>query len=236
MLVSVRAVDATGEKLGRASATANFCIQYMLRLCTFFLLVPLQLSARTTAKGGGRREFEPAPPWKWVVHYVLVFILGSVLMYRLGVTVHLVITEELSATTFMCGSSIFATLSGVGTIWSIVELKDLLNSWEPLRERINETFGKQYKIVSSGSLCPKVVVFTWLCHSSAINAAALCLIYEDLPVCMLPTVKNLGLIPGNLTLLPAHLLPMAFYPLEVLTLLPPMMVTGNFGPRINNWH
>ena len=65
---------------------------------------------------------------------------------------------------------------------------------------------------------------TWLALCIAFNAAALSLVFEDLPVCVFPMVNGLGIIPQNS--LPTLWWQIAFYPLEALTLLLPMLVTG----------
>lgn len=105
-----------------------------------------------------------------------------------------------------------------------MEVTDLMNSWAPLRRSINGLAGYQFDIFISVPLCLKLIALTWLVHCGAFNAAALSLVFENLPVCVFPMIKNLGIIPENS--LPISWWQIAFCPLELLTLWPPMIMAG----------
>ena len=57
------------------------------------------------------------------------------------------------------------------------------------------------------------------------NAAAFSLVFNNLPVCVFPIVKWLGLVPFNGSMLTIYW-QIVFYPLELLTLVPLMVAVA----------
>ena len=84
--------------------------------------------------------------------------------------------------------------------------------------------GKNIEELSNVPFCLKLILVTSIAHVAAFNAAAFSLVFEDLPVCVFPTFKWLGLVPQNS--LPSIVWQFGFFPLELLTLLPPMIATS----------
>ena len=150
------------------------------------------------------------------------------MIYKLVVTMQLLISEELNAATIMCAVTllifIVSAISALGTSWNKMEMRDLMNSWAPLGRSINESTGSQFEVLSSVPVCLKLIAITCLTLCVAFNAAALSLVFEDLPVCVFPIIKSRGIIPANT--LPTFWWQLAFVPLEVVTLLPPMLVAA----------
>ena len=220
-----KALNSVGANRQRVYSSAKICRLYIISVCTRFCLIPFQ---QPSVVG----KFYHASLAKRIIHYALVLFYVTFMMYKFGVIVSLVVFEELSVVTFMCGCSFIVLLLSIcaatGSTWSRLEMKQLLNSWEPLRDSIEDSTGRRIDELSSTALCLKLIALTWLVHCAAMNAAAFSLVFEDLPVCVFPIAKRLGLIPEN-SPLPTILWQIGFYPLELLTLLPPMIVTALNG-------
>ena len=217
--------EATAGKISKATKTIKDCVT---RVCTLFCLIPL-IQLPTSSSAACHQQYELAPRWKRKLHYILISIYGSFTMYKFAITVYLLVQTELNATVFMCFCSMLILLMSL--VFAIPcttghprETMHLLSSCDSLGERLYECTGKRIQVFSSVPFCLKVMGVTWLAHCGAMNAAAFSLVFEDLPVCVFPIVKWLGLIPEESSL-PTIYWQIAFYPLELLTLLPMMIVT-----------
>ena len=212
-------LNLVGWNIQQVSYAAETCWNYSVSVCTLLSLIPL------VSRDGNK--FDYAPIWKRIIHYVLVIFYASFMMYKLAVTVYYITYEDLNLSTFMCGCSflvLFASLcTASGSSLTTAEMRELLNSWEPVLRSIEETNGKRVEVFGDILVCIKVILLTGLAQCAAMNAAALSLVFADLPVCVFPIMKRLGMIPDNL--LPAIAWQMLFYPLELLTLLAPMYAT-----------
>ena len=89
---------------------------------------------------------------------------------------------------------------------------------------MGESTGERIELLSDVPFCLKWIAGVWLTHCAAMNAAAFSVVFDDLPVCVLPIFKWLGMIPQSS--LPSILWQIGFYPLEVLSLLPPMVAVA----------
>ena len=117
------------------------------------------------------------------------------------------------------------TIAFTSTTGRPLETLHLLSSCDSLGETLYECTGQRMQVFSSVPFCLKVMGVTWLAHCVAINAAAFSLVFEDLPVCVFPIAKWLGLVPAE-SFLPTIYWQVAFYPIELLTLLPMLIVTA----------
>ena len=219
----VKALASVRANSERVSVASNICRQYTITACTGLCLVPFQLPP----EGGGRYEY--APLWRRIIHYFLLSFYASVMIYKLVVTMQLLIFEELNAATFMCAVTllifIVSAISAVGTSWNRTEMRGLMISWDSLGRNITEsTTGSQFEVLSSVPVCLKLIAITCLALCVALNATALSLVFEDLPVCVFPIIKGLGMIPQNS--LPTYWWQISFVPLELVTFLPPVLLTA----------
>ena len=150
------------------------------------------------------------------------------LVYKLAILVSLLSRGELNLHSFMCFCSLIVLFLSMvvdsGTSWMTRETLELFSSCESLRGNMLASNGKTIDELSNVPFCLKLILVTGIAHIAAFNAAAFSLVFEDLPVCVFPTFKWLGLVPQNS--LPSIFWQLAFFPLEVLTLLPPMIATA----------
>ena len=147
------------------------------------------------------------------------------MVHRFGVTVYLVTQQELSFANFLRGTSFLMLLLTIsqasGSSWTTLEIKGLLNSWESVLRSIEEVTEKPIEILSNAQLGLKIITLACMGQLAAVNVAAFCLVFEDLPVSVFPTFKLLGLIPE--TSLPTILWQIGFFPFEFLIVVPPML-------------
>ena len=101
----------------------------------------------------------------------------------------------------MCACSLIALAIGVsgslGTSWTTVETMDLMNGYETLRGTTEDSAGNKLDVFENAPQCMKLIAMTFMAHCVPINAAAFILVYDDLPICVLPIMIKLGLIPDN---------------------------------------
>ena len=218
--VVVKALNSIGADTRRISVAAEAVLKYIIRVCTLFCLIPIEPSGE---------HFQLAPLWKRIIHYLLASFYASFTVYKLAVTVYLLIYTESNVVFFMCLCSLIVLLlstiaAATGSSWRTQEALDLLASFESLRKHMEESTGERIDLLSDVPFCLKCIAACWLAHCTAMNAAALSIVFDDLPVCVLPILKWLGLIPQNS--IPSIVWQIGFYPLEVLTLLPPMIAAA----------
>ena len=87
-----------------------------------------------------------------------------------------------------------------GTTWAALEMRQLLNSWEPLFRSSSDDLmpGKKPEALSNVVLSVKVILVACTAFCVAIDAAAFSLVFPDLPVCVFPLLAHTGLIPADL--------------------------------------
>ena len=149
--------------------------------------------------------------------------------YKVTILVDLLFYAEYSVVILvmcfcLCILLSIAISSASGTTWTTLESLDLLSSWESLRKNMLTSTGMRIDELSNVSFCLKWISVAWLVHISAFNGAAFSLIFEDMPASVFSTLKWFGLVPQNL--LAPMFWQIVFFPLEILTLLPPMVATA----------
>ena len=219
----LKLLHATGIDGHQVAQAADLCVGAVNKVCTRLCFIPLE----TLSKG----QYKDVPLWKRRIHWFLASHFIIFVIYKFGITMYVVVCEDLSAVTFMSACSTVALALGVtassGTSVSTAEAKDLLNIFGTFSRTIHDSDERKLKVLDSVPLCLKLIAITFLTLCAALNAAAFCLVYDDLLVCVFPILKKLGFIPE--TSLPVILWQIAFYPVEVLTLLPPMLNTAFNG-------
>ena len=219
--VVVKVLDSVEVSTGKISVAASAVQKYVIGVCTLFCFIPVE-PWRSSSSG---EQFQLAPLWKRIIHYSLASFYASFTMYKLAVTVYLLIYTELKVVFFMCLCSLFVLLlstvaAGTGICWRPREALDLLASRESLRKHMQV----RIELVSDVRFCLKLIGACCLAHCAALNAAAFSVVFDDLPVCVLPILTWLGMIPEST--LPPIVWQIGFYPLEVLSLLPPMVAAA----------
>ena len=218
-----KALNTFGAESRHVSHAAKLCLRYTSKMCTLFSLIPLQ--ALTGCK------FEHAPFPKQLFHYILIAFYGSFTVYKLGVTIHLMTSAEMNAVAVMCAGSFslsfFSMCGSLGSSWSSSQMRDLLNSMDYTVENMRRSTDEHIQVFSSIPTCLKLIAITWLSHCAALNAAAFSLVFDGLPISIIFMAQTMSLIPENV--LPIIFWQVAFYPLEVLTLYPPMCSTAFNG-------
>ena len=219
-----RATNSEGRKPRFVAHVGNICYNYIIRVCTLLRLVPLKVDT-----DGNRADFVSLRDR--TVHSLLALFYLSVTIYRFGVVVQLLAQKELNIATFMCISSFLLSLisicSACGSSWATLELKELLNSRKSLLESLEEVTGEHVELMTNMPLCLKVIAVSYVVQMSAVNAAAFSLVYDDLPVCVFPTLQRLGILPQ--TSVRTVLWKIGFFPVELFILFPPMCTTAFNG-------
>ena len=192
----------------------------LTNLCTLLCFIPLQIN-------GDGKKFELAARWRRMLHILFIVFYISCMVHRFGVTIYLMTQEgELNLTTFLCGTSFLTVFLPVclasGSSWTTLEMQGLLNSWDSVLKSLGEVTGEHIEILSNAQLCLEIIAMTWAAQIAGINAAGFSIVFEDLPVSVLPTFKRLGMIPG--TSLPIIVWQIGLFPFELLIVVPPMFV------------
>ena len=151
-------------------------------------------------------------------------------MHKLAVTVYLLIFSGVNAVFVLCFCSTLVlvfpiTIAITCTTCRPLATLHLLASCDSVADSLYACTIKRVHVLSNVPFCLKLIAVTWLVHCVASNAAAFSLVFEDLPVCVFPITKWLGLIPDNRSMSTMYW-QIRFYPLELLTLLPLMIVTA----------
>ena len=222
----LKVLHSLGSNAVSISGAARVIWLYIARLCTLFCLTPLEL-----APGSGRGSVQfghQSSLWKRIIHYFLAVTYTSIMVYKVAVLVHLLFYGESTVMLVMCfGVSILlflAIAAASGTTWTTWETLDMVSGCESLRQNMLTSTGKHIDQMSQVPYCLKWISVAGIAHISALVAAAFSLVFEDLPASVLRTFKVLGMLPQ--TSLPTFIWQIAFFPLEVLVLVPPMIVTS----------
>ena len=124
----VKLLHTVGMYSKHVYLATKFCTQYTRTVCTAFCIVPIQKSSRG--------QYKHLPLWKRNAHYVFAFLYLFFLIYKIYVTIRMVIIEGLTGATFICVCSMIASATGMsaslGTSWSTTEALGVLNSFEPV--------------------------------------------------------------------------------------------------------
>ena len=204
----IRASKSNGEvptedTAGRLSKVAKAIKGYVARACTLFCLVPL-VQSRTSVVASGQQHqmYQLAPMWKRIVHYTLMFFYVSFTLYKLAVTAYILLHSGVNAVFVMCFCSALVLLIGITVATTCTSCRPLaslhlLASCDSMAGSLYECTRKRIHVLSNVPFCLKLIAVTWLAHCAAMNAAAFSLVFDDLPVCVFPIVKWVGLNPDN---------------------------------------
>ena len=191
------------------------------KTCALLCLIPIQASE-------DGKKFHLAPVWKRIVHVVLVLFYVSLAAYRFGVTFRLWAEEGLNTSTVMCSCYFLVVFLGicfaVGSTWKTLELKLLLNSWEPTLRSIQKIGGERIDIFRNTKYSFEIVAVTCGPLVAGVDATAFSLVLDNLPVSVFSTVRRLGMIPEPP--LQSAAWKIGLFPLELVISLAPMCVVA----------
>ena len=212
----------SGRNLARIHALAELCWAYLVAVCSTLCLIPLKPSA--TKQG----HFEVGSLRKRLIHYSIVTAVLTLLSHTIVVSVDIMINQDINLKTYMCACYIvilfIASSACSASTLKTLEIQGVINSWGPILKQLEEISGNQPKLFNITNLCMKIIALTWIFHVCAFNASFFSLVFDSLPVCLYPTLKGIGLLPKSN--LPHVFWQIALYPLELLTLLLPMIATA----------
>ena len=218
-----KALNTVGTETHHVSHAAKLCFRYTSKVCTLFSLIPLQTSAGSI--------FDRALFPKQVFHHLLVTFYVLFTIYKLCVTVYLLIYEGLNVSAVMCAGSFslsfFSICASSGSSWTPSQMRDLLNSWQCTMANIRSITGKHIGVFGSIPVCLKSISVVLLSNCTPLNLAAFSLVSDEMPTSIFFMANKMSLIPENV--LPNIFWQVALYPLELLALYPPMCSTAFNG-------
>ena len=199
---------------------AEECFTTLSRLCSALCIVEF----KQNASGGYVRYSRPR---RWI-HYGMLAMLNLSMLHKLVVSAERILFEELNAITFMCISGTLVYFVpwcislGITLKWQ--ETMDLLNSWPMILtclETRRERGTKRKAQFGNLSLALKLIALAVTVPIVMFTAASLSILFENLPVCLLPLAKGVGIVqePG---VLPHLMWQLIFLPLEVAVAMPPL--------------
>ena len=203
---------------------AEACFTTLSRLCGALCIVEFKQNA-----SGGYVRF--SRPRRWI-HYGMLAMLNLSMLHKLAVTAERILFEELNAITFMCisGTLVYFVpwcLSlGITLKWK--ETMDLLNSWPMILaclETRQQRGPKRKTQFGNLSLALKLSAVAVMVPIVVFAAASLSILFKNLPVCLLPLAKGVGIVPEQ-GMLPHFMWQLIFFPLEVAVAVPPLTATG----------
>ena len=213
----------TEKKIGKI---AEKCWGHVLQTTSKWYLIPIEVEA-------GGAFVRPMCLWKWLVHYAIASVYFVIMMYKLIVTLHRAYSK-LDLYTYMCACSFIVLFIPATAMIGITFLPrkfcSLLNCWPQMLNDVEEKIGKKKSVFDDKVVSLEVGCLVIVVYSAAINTACYSLV-ADIPNCVLPTLVNAGLVHTSPTL-PKIVWRLLFLPLEILTLLPPMLVVGVTGMTI----
>ena len=134
----------------------------------------------------------------------------------------------------MCACSFIvvfiAAASTLGTTWRPQALCDLFNSWKSMEDFMVAQMGRRMTAVDEKETSIKVLCAAIIIHLAAVNASMFSLVGE-VPTSVVTTLKTTGWLELPVYM-PSILWSLVFFPLELLTLWPPMLVAGICGCSI----
>ena len=195
--------------------------KFLVRTCTKWNLILVEYDSES-----GRAR--PSAFWKRCIHYILLCLYAIIMVYRLHVTIQRVTAGNLDIFTYMggctCLISMVFSVGVYGLTYLSLPLCDVLNSWKSLELIFKLEFRRPMTIFDGKSTCLEVLLMATIVHLAGINASMFSIVGE-VPTSVLPTLKSMGWfkLPD---VIPSILWSIVFFPLELITLWPPMLVTG----------
>ena len=220
--------DTSDSGNANLSHIAEICWSYQIRACSALFLLPF----KATKDGNW---FSWGSTWRLLAHYAVLSTAALITSFRIFVTVKKAVTEELDLTTYLCACYVLISLtllsSAMGSTWKGREMVLLLNSSRRVLDCFTEIAGveeKSVKLCDSPFACIKLMCLTWVAQVTTFNASAFSLVF-NLPVCILPYLRQFDLLPSE-EVLPHIFWRLLLFPLEVMTLLPAMyLVIFNYS-------
>ena len=212
----------SSQSLQRFYTFSENCFYFYADCSCSLCLVPLSVS---TVKG----RLEPASTKERILHYFMLTLLTVSMLHKLGVSVYMVMFEPMDATTFMSVATFLAcfvslTASASSIFRSDVAI-DLLAGWPQILACYPQKDGRVLGIVSNTKTAIVVSGLAVLGFVIGIGISMFSLILPSLLVCFLPLAEHVGLVSKQ-SQIPRIVWALVFWPLEILTYLLPMFVSG----------
>ena len=210
------------QSLTRIHGLAKLCWVYLVTSCSKLCLIPLKPSETK------RVHFETILFWGQVAHYTIVIAVLALLVHKIIVTLDVMLNEDISIRTYtcICYVLLFFLVASTccGSTIKSREIQGLINSWDPILQQLEQMTGKRSSLFNATSLCMKITALFCLFHVIAFAGSFVSFAFDSLPVCLYPTFQDIGIIPENN--LPIMFWQIALYPLELTTVLLPMIATA----------
>ena len=162
----------------------------------------------------------------------MLAMLNLIMFHKLAVSAERVLFEELNVITFMCISGTFVyfvpSCMSLGITLKWQETVDMLNSWPRILaclETRRQRGTKRKAQFGNLSLALKLIALAVTVPIVVFAAVSLSILFKNLPVCLLPLAKGVGIVPKG-EVLPYFTWQLIFFPLEVATAVPPLAAAG----------
>ena len=203
---------------------AEECFTTLSRLCSALCIVEFKQNASGEYVQCSKR-------WRWI-HYGMLAMLNLSMLHKLAVSAERILFEELNAITFMCitGTLVYFVpwCLSLGITFKWQDTMDLLNSWPLILaclETSQQRGTKRKAQFGNLSLALKLIAVAVTVPIVVFAAASLSILFKNLPVCLLPLAKGVGIVPDR-GVLPDFIWQLIFFPLEVAVAVPPLTATG----------
>ena len=203
--------DAIGSsKKQLISYFARLCWSYLTKACCKLNLVPLQIDADG--------DWELCSLNRRLIHYILLAIGLGLLARNLAISAYRLFHDGGDLITILCLAIFFlsavSAAAALGSTWSALEMKDVLNSWSPSLRFIEEATGNKVSCFDSTADNLKVIGCTYIYNVAPLNVALACMLFENIPTSCFGSLYSLGMIPESI--LPNLFWRILLSPLELL--------------------
>ena len=197
---------------------------YVSLVCSKLNLIPFQtvLDGQVVLCSGRRL----------VIHYSLVALAVAIVARHLVVSISYLCTHGFDLNSIM---SLFfliyylaAMSGGIASSFTSMEMMDLINSWQPQIDWIEEETGTGVSMYCRSSDNIKVILTTLIFHLLSMELAVISLVLEDLPATWYGFLWGLGLNPASSGV--ALLVRILLSPVELATTLATGLV-GSYNVR-----
>ena len=182
---------------------------YLSFLCTKLNLIPLKISP------GG--QWVLCSPRRRVVHYAVVALVVAMIIRQLLQSVSYLGVHgfNLNSTAGLCFLMYYvaACSAAIASSFTTTKMVDLMNSWQPQIDWIEETTGNAVSIYSRTSDNIKIILTTIIFHLVSMELAVGSVLLPDVPSTWYGLVRSLELDPtseGSALLLRVFLAPVEF--------------------------
>ena len=186
--------DGTGSsKRILISYVARLCWSYLAKVCCSLNLLALQQS----------------PDGYWIlcsvkrllIHYLILAIGLGLLVRNCVVSIHRLGHYGADTITIMCLANLVLCLiyssATLGSTWSAVETKDVLNSWRSSLRYIEEVTGEKVSCFDSKADNMKVIGCAYIYNVGPLDMALFGIFIDNAPTTCFESLRYVGMVPEN---------------------------------------